>query len=127
MNDFLKLLLGTGLYLLEQSDVSTGKIRDRAAGNLNDLRDFAQKKYDTATGRLGKASRAIRGDDEGQVVGNILSLAAGIGIGLAAGVIFAPASGEATRSAITDKVRGLGDRVRQQFSSQDFQGTGTHG
>lgn len=127
MNNFLKLLLGTGLYLLEQSDLSTRKIRDRAAGNLNDLRDFAQEKYDTASDRVGRASRAIRGDDDNQVVGNVLSLAAGIGIGLAIGVIFAPASGEETRTAITDKVRDFGGRVRNQFSSEDFRATGTNG
>src|ERR1017187_6054882 len=103
MNNFLKLLLGTGLYLLEQSDQSTRKIRDRAAENLNDLRDLAQDKYETATDRVSKASRAIRGDD-GQFVSNALSMAAGVGIGLAVGIIFAPASGEQTRSAIVDKV-----------------------
>ncbi|MFZ3262977.1 MAG: YtxH domain-containing protein [Terriglobales bacterium] len=126
MNNFLKLLLGTGLYLLEQSDQSTRKIRDRAAGNLSDLRDFAQDKYETATDRVSKASKAIRGDDN-QIVGNALSLAAGVGIGLALGVIFAPASGEQTRSVIADKVHVFGGRVRQQFSSADLDATGTNG
>ena len=126
MSKFLKLLLGTGLYLLEQSDQSTRKIRDRAAENLNDLRDLAQDKYETATGRVSKASRAIRGDD-GQFVSNALSMAAGVGIGLAVGIIFAPASGEQTRSAIVDKVHTFGDRVKQQFSSADLGPTGTNG
>ncbi len=126
MNDFLKLMLGTGLYLLEQSDQSTRKIRERAAGNLSDLRDLAQDKYETATDRVSKASRAIRGDDN-RIVGNALSLAAGVGIGLALGVIFAPASGEQTRSAIADKVHVFGDKVRQQFSSEDLDSTGTNG
>jgi gas vesicle protein len=126
MNNFLKLLLGTGLYLLEQSDQSTKKIRDRAAGNLSDLRDLAQDKFDTAADRVSKASRAIRGD-EGQFVGNALSMAAGVGIGVALGVIFAPASGEETRSAIANKVHVFGDKVRQQFSSEDIGATGTNG
>ncbi len=126
MNNLLKLLLGTGLYLLEQSDQSTRKIRDRAAGNLSDLRDFAQDKYETATDRVSKASQALRGDDN-QIVGNALSLAAGVGIGLALGVIFAPASGRQVRSAIADKVHVFGDKVRQQFSSTDFDSSGTNG
>ncbi len=126
MNNVLKLLLGTGLYLLEQSDQSTRKIRDRAAGNLSDLRDLAQDKYEAATDRVSKASRAIRGDDS-QIVGNALSLAAGVGIGLALGVIFAPASGEQVRSAIADKVHVFGDKVRRQFSSEDLDSTGTNG
>jgi hypothetical protein len=125
MNNFLKLLLGTGLYLLEQSDQSTRKIRDRAAGNLSDLRDLAQEKYETAADRVSKASRAIRGDDN-PGVSNALSLAAGIGVGVALGVIFAPASGEQTRSAIANKVHVFGDRVRQQFSSEDLGPTGTN-
>ncbi len=126
MNNLLKLLLGTGLYLLEQSDQSTRKIRDRAAGNLSDLRDFAQDKFETATDRVSKASQALRGDDN-QIVGNALSLAAGVGIGLALGVIFAPASGRQVRSAIADKVHVFGDKVRQQFSSTDFDSSGTNG
>jgi ElaB/YqjD/DUF883 family membrane-anchored ribosome-binding protein len=119
MNNFLKLLLGTGLYLLEQSDQSTRKARNRAADNLSDLRDFAQEKYETAADRVSRASRAIRGDDS--QVGNALSLAAGIGIGLALGVIFAPASGEETRSAIVDKVHIFGSKVKEQWA------TGTNG
>jgi ElaB/YqjD/DUF883 family membrane-anchored ribosome-binding protein len=126
MSKFLKLLLGTGLYLLEQSDQSTRKIRDRAAENLNDLRDLAQDKYETATDRVSKASRALRGDD-GQFVSNALSMAAGVGVGLAIGLIFAPASGEETRSALVDKVQTFGDRVKQQFSSGNLDATGTHG
>jgi gas vesicle protein len=126
LNNFLKLLLGTGLYLLEQSDQSTRKIRDRAAENLSDLRDLAQEKYETAADRVSKASRAIRGEDN-QGVSNALSLAAGIGVGLALGVIFAPASGEQTRSAIANRVHVFGDRIRQQFSSEDLGPTGTNG
>lgn len=122
MNNFLKLLLGTGLYLLEQSDQSTKKARARAAGNLSDLRDLAQEKYEIAADRLTKASRVLRGDDT-RVTGNALSLAAGVGIGVAAGLIFAPARGEVTRSAIADKVQIFGDKVRRQFSSSHPRGS----
>jgi gas vesicle protein len=126
MNNFLKLLLGTGLYLLEQTDRSTKRVREQAADNLNDLREMAQDKYDVATDRVSRASRAIRGDD-GQMVSNALSMAAGVGLGLALGIIFAPASGEETRSAIVDKVHVFGDRVREQFSGSDVRPTGTNG
>jgi len=119
MNNFLKLLLGTGIYLLEQSDESTKRVRSRAADNLSDLRDFAQEKYETAADRVSRASRAIRGDD-GRL-GNALSLVAGIGIGVAVGMIFAPASGEETRSAIADKVQMFGGKVKEQWA------TGTNG
>jgi gas vesicle protein len=126
MNKFLKLLLGTTLYVLEQSDQSTKKLRNRAADNLDDLRDVAKEKYAMAGDRVSRASQALLGQDS-HVVGNILSLAAGIGIGVGIGLIFAPASGQETRSAIADKVQVVGDRVKKQFSSEDYPATGTNG
>ena len=126
MNKFLKLLLGTTLYVLEQSDQSTRKIRNRAADNIDDLRDMAQEKYATASDRVSRASQALLGEDS-HVFGNVLSLAAGIGIGVGIGLIFAPASGEETRSKIADKVQVVGDRVKKQFSTEDYPATGTNG
>jgi ElaB/YqjD/DUF883 family membrane-anchored ribosome-binding protein len=126
MNKFLKLLLGTTLYVLEQSDRSTRKIRNRAADNLDDLRNMAQEKYETAGDRVSRASQALLGEDS-HVVGNVLSLAAGIGIGVGLGLLFAPASGEETRGAIADRVQVVGDRVKKQFSSEDHPATGTNG
>ena len=128
MNSFLKLLLGTTLYVLEQSDKSTRKVRRRAADNLDDLRDLAQDKYAVASDRVSRASHALMGDDN-RVLSNVLSLAAGVGIGIGIGLIFAPASGEETRGAIAGKVQVFGDKVKKQFSSgsEDYSATGTNG
>jgi len=126
MNTFLKLLLGTALYVLEQSDKSTRKMRGRAADNLDDLRNLAQDKYETARDRVSRASRALTGEDS-QILANVVSLAAGIGIGIGIGLIVAPASGEETRGAIADKVQVFGDKVKKQFSSEDYGATGTTG
>jgi len=128
MNKFLKLLLGTTLYVLEQSDKSTRKVRNRAADNLDDLRDLASEKYATASDRVSRASQALMGDDS-HIVGNIVSLVAGIGIGVGIGLIVAPASGEETRGVIADKVQVFGDKVKKQFSSEseDYRSTGTNG
>jgi gas vesicle protein len=123
MNKYLKLLLGTSLYLLEQSDKSTKKVRDRAAEQIEDLRDAAQHGYETATNRVARASRAIRGEDS-NVLGNALRFAAGLGVGLGVGLIFAPASGDETRNAIAGRVHEIGDKVRRQFSSEAATGTG---
>jgi hypothetical protein len=41
MKKLLKMLLGTGLYVLEQSD-RTNNVRDRAASKIDDLRDVFQ-------------------------------------------------------------------------------------
>jgi gas vesicle protein len=124
MNTLLKTLLGVGLYLLERSDNATKSARDRAAARIDDLRDAAQDKYETATDRVRRASRAIRGEDEdNDVLRNTLFLAAGIGVGVGVGLILAPASGDETRSVIAGKVHDMNDRVRRQFSSEGATGT----
>ncbi len=128
MNKLWKVLLGTGLYLLEESDRSTRKMRNRAADNLDDLRDLARDKYETASERVSRASQALVGEDR-HVLGNVLSLAAGVGIGIGIGLMIAPASGEETRGVLADKVQVFGDKVKKQFSSEQevYQGTGTNG
>ncbi|MGH9642082.1 MAG: YtxH domain-containing protein [Terriglobales bacterium] len=128
MNKFLKLLLGTTLYVLDQSDKSTRKVRDRAADNFDDLREMARDKYETASERVSRASDALMGEDH-HLLSNLLSLAAGVGIGIGIGVMIAPASGEETRGAIADKVQVLGDKVKNKFSSEseNYPSTGTNG
>ena len=74
MKKLLKMLLGTSLYVLEQSD-RTNNVRDRAARKIDDLRDVFQHKYEDAAERVAKAARAIRGEDN-HALGNALRLAA---------------------------------------------------
>src|SRR5690349_21279678 len=109
MNKFLKLLMVACLYLLEQCDDATKPARERAVDQIDDLRDAAQRGYETAAHRVARASRAIRGDDN-YIVGNVLPFVAGIGIGVGVGLILAPASGQETRNAIADKVHDIGER-----------------
>jgi hypothetical protein len=126
MNKFLKLLLGTSLYLLEQSDSGTRKVRERAVGEIEDLRDAARARYETAADRVIRASRAIRGEDR-HIVDSALWFVGGVGVGVGVGLILAPASGEETRSVIAEKVQDIGVKVRQQFSSERASATGTRG
>ena len=126
MNKILKTLLGVGLFLLEQSDSASKSVRDRAAGPLGDLRDAAQEKYEAAAERMTRASKVIRGDDS-DVLRNTLLFTAGIGVGVGVGLILAPASGDETRSAISERVHEVGDKVRRQFSSERAPATGTRG
>ena len=116
MKKLLKTLLGTSLYLLEQSD-RTHDMRDRAARKIDDLRDVVQHKYGDAADRVARASRAIRGEDN-HALGNALRLAAGIGVGVGFGLLFAPASGQDTRRAIAGGVQQFGDKVRKRVSSE---------
>jgi gas vesicle protein len=124
MNKYLKLLLGTSLYLLDQSESATKNVRDRAVEQIDDLRDAAQRKYEAAANRVVRASRAIRGDDN-DLLRSALFFAAGTGVGIGIGLILAPASGEETRSEIAGRVRKIGDKVRRQFTDDDVSATGT--
>jgi hypothetical protein len=112
MNKFLKLLLGTGLYLLEQAPQKNK--RDSTGGQIDDFRDDVLRKYDTAADRVGRVSRALRGQDS-HVFGNALRLATGIGVGIGVGVLLAPASGQKTRRAILAKAQEWGDELRKQI------------
>jgi hypothetical protein len=112
----LKTLLGTSLYLLEQSDGAQNG-RDRAACRIDDLRDAVQHKYEDAADRVAKASRAIRGEDN-PALGNAVRLAAGIGVGIGLGLLFAPASGQETRSAIAGSVLQFRNTVRKPVCSE---------
>jgi len=125
MNKFLKTLLGTSLYLLEQSDGAQNG-RDRAAREIDDLRDAVQQKYEDAADRVAKASRVIRGEDN-PALGNAVRLAAGIGVGIGLGLLFAPASGQDTRRAIAGSVKQFGNKVRKRVFSERARATATVG
>ncbi|HXM60742.1 MAG TPA: hypothetical protein VN950_07770 [Terriglobales bacterium] len=114
MNKFLKLLLGTGLCFLEESD-RTKNVRGRTADKIDDLSDVVQQKYEVVADRVARASRAIRGEGN-PAFGNAARLAAGIGVGIGLGLLFAPASGQDTRRAIAGSVQQFGDKVRKRVS-----------
>ena len=113
MNKFLRSLLKAGVCLLEQSDRTATDIRDRVKARVEDLTD--------------RAGEAIGGQQD-HTVRNTISFAAGTALGIGVAILFAPASGEETRSAIAGKVRNVGDRVRERFSPEVKKpATGTEG
>ena len=112
-------LLGAGLYQLDT-------VRDRLAERIEDFSDRAQDTYETATDRMDRASRAIRGDDS-HFMSTATALLIGVGLGVSVGLLFAPAAGEETRSNLADKVQDFGDKVRNRFSSEPHPASGTYG
>lgn len=98
----LSLLMGTGLYLLDP-------LRNRFADRLDDLSDRAQDTYDTATDRLSRASRVMRGTDR-RGLSTTAAVLLGIGVGIGVTLLFSPAGGE-TRSHLAGKIRDFGDQV----------------
>jgi hypothetical protein len=105
----LRSVLKTAVDLLEQSERVSGKMRDRvhegvgrAGGRMSELRHQARDVY----------------GHEDHTVRNVVSLVAGVGVGIGLAILFAPASGEQVRNSITERVQAVGDRVREGISSK---------
>ena len=103
LNKLLKTALTTGLYFLEKSDKATAPIREQAGTQVDDVTD--------------RTRQAIL-EPEDHAMCNAVSLAAGFGLGIALGMLFAPASGEDIRRSIMEKAQGAQARVQERFSSE---------
>jgi hypothetical protein len=118
-NILWNVLIGTGVYLLDS-------MRGRLTDAMDDLSGTARNTYDEASRRVSRASNVIRGEDH-RGMSTAAALLIGVGVGVGVGMLLAPASGEETRSNLSDKVHEFGDRVRDKFSSERESGTGTYG
>jgi gas vesicle protein len=121
MNKLLKSVLKTAVFLLEQTEGTASNVRDRVSAGVDrvservsDLRDQAEDLYS------GGQDHTLR---------NVLTFTAGVGVGVATAMLFAPASGEEIRSQIGEKVQDIGGRVRERFSAEQSgrPATGTEG
>jgi hypothetical protein len=106
LNQLLKMALKTGLYFLEQSDKTTAPIREKVRAQVEDVTD--------------RTRQAILGSED-HTVRNAVSLTAGIGLGIAIGMLLAPASGEETRRSIVEKAQDAQARLQGRFSSEKSQ------
>jgi hypothetical protein len=109
MNSLIKSILKTAVYFLDQSDRFTDDIRDRVSDTVDSARDRFSDLRDRAGDLYEGESHTMR---------NVFVFAAGVAVGVGAGMLLAPASGEEIRGTIGDKVQDIGDRVRDRFSSQ---------
>ena len=92
MNRFLNSLLKTGVCLMNQYYEQV----DRASERVSDLME---------------RGKDLVLEPEDHTLRNIISFAAGMGVGVGAGLLFAPASGSDTRNSLRDKVQDLGRRA----------------
>jgi hypothetical protein len=90
---FVKSILKSIVYIMDETAGRVDRVSNRAS-------EFAEN------------TRSMIYPSEGQTLRNIVSFAAGIGVGVAAGVLLAPSSGAELRNTISDKVQTIGDRVR---------------
>lgn len=92
MNRFLNSLLKTGVYILNQYYEQV----DRASERVSDLVD---------------RGRDLVLEPEDHTLRNVISFAAGMGVGVGAGLLFAPSSGSDLRNSIKEKVQDIGRRA----------------
>jgi hypothetical protein len=83
------VLLDTGLHLLDS-------LRERLPDNVDDIKDRVRDTYGTASDRVRRATDALRGEEDSQILGKAVALLIGVGIGVGIGMLIAPASGEET-------------------------------
>jgi hypothetical protein len=114
----LNVLLGTGLYLLDN-------LRERLPDNMDRIKIRLRNMYDTASDRVSRATNVLLCQEDSQIFGRIGALLIGVGIGVGVCMLIAPASGE-LRGDLADKVSDLGDRVRKRVRKPQG-ATGTYG
>jgi len=115
---FFSFLLDTGLDLLDS-------LRERLPDDVDDIKGRVRDSYETASHRVSRATDALRGEEDSQMLGKVGALLIGVGIGVGIGILIAPASGEGTRGDIADKVSEFSDKVRERTGNP--QGTtGSH-
>ena len=105
--EVLGVLLSTGLYLLDN-------LRERLPDNVENIKGRARETYETASDRLGRATDALRGKEDSQILSNVGALLIGVGVGVGVGLLIAPARGEETRADIIKKISNLGEKVRDR-------------
>ena len=119
MNTLLKSILKTAVYILDQTDRAAADVRDRVNEGVNRVTDRVSDLAD-------QGKNAIYGEDH--TLRHVLFFAAGLGVGVTAGILLAPFSGEELRSSMRNRVENIGDRVRSQFSYREGRrATGTEG
>jgi gas vesicle protein len=93
IDKFVKSILKSVVYIMDETADRVDRVSDRAS-------------------ELAGNTRSVIYPNEGNTLRNVMSFAAGIGVGVAAGVLLAPSSGAELRNTISDKVHDISDKVR---------------
>jgi len=105
LNNLVRSILKTAVYIMDQTAEQVDRASDRASEIADDARNAIYPRED-------------------HTLRNLLAFAAGIGVGVGAGMLLAPSSGTELRSNISDKVQEIGNKVRNRA---DAYSTGTGG
>jgi hypothetical protein len=112
VNKLFKTLLRTGVYFLDQADDATTAARGRVRERVDGFTD--------------RAAQIMRGRED-HTLRYAISFAAGVGLGVGAGILFAPASGDKTRDLLGARLQDFSEGIRERFSSEGKESEiGTH-
>ena len=92
LNKILKSALKTAVYLMDETADQMDRVSERASSIADNARDMVAP----------RESHGLR---------NFMSFLLGIGVGVGAGMLLAPSSGEELRNTISDKVQDISGRV----------------
>lgn len=92
LSKLVRSALKTAVYIMDQTADQVDRASDRVSEMAEDTREAIYPR-------------------ESHVLRNILSFAAGVGVGIGAGMLLAPASGADLRNSISDKVQDISNRV----------------
>lgn len=98
LDKFVKSILKSVVYIMDEAADRVDRVSDRAS-------DFADN------------ARSVIYPNEGSTLRHFMSFAAGIGVGIAAGMLLAPSSGEELRNNIGDKVQNISDKIKGRGES----------
>jgi hypothetical protein len=103
LSKIVRSLLKTAVYIMDQTVDTVDRASDRASELAEDARSAIYPRED-------------------HTLRNLVAFAAGIGVGVGAGMLLAPSSGMELRNSIGDKVHEISNRVRNRG---DMYSTGT--
>jgi gas vesicle protein len=98
LSKLVRSALKTAVYIMDQ----TAEQVDRASERASEMADSA---------------RSAIYPQQDHTLRNIVAFAAGIGVGVGAGMLLAPSSGNELRNTIGDKVQEISNRVRNRGES----------
>jgi gas vesicle protein len=128
--DWARLAMKLGLIVTDARTWAT--VQDEIKERANDIGGAVKQKYAETADQLAAARAELERNSDW--FARTTSLLAGVGVGIAVAMLFAPASGEETRANLRDKameakssVEGLAARATRGRASVTGMSTGTQG
>ena len=98
LSRLVRSALKTAMYIMDQTAEQVDRASERASEMADNARNAIYPQQD-------------------HTLRNIVAFAAGIGVGVGAGMLLAPSSGTELRNSIGDKVQEISNRVRNRGES----------